>query len=120
MKTNLSFRTFAVLALFLAIFVAGCAGVNTAKGMPDTDGGISGFWAGRWHGLILPIGFVVSLFNGNVNLYDVHNSGSGYNWGFMIGIGFLYRIPVIFEVSAAKNSAKKELMEELERAIKKD
>ena len=30
--------------------------------------------------------FLVSLFNNNVNIYEVHNNGSWYNFGVMIGV----------------------------------
>ena len=47
---------------------------------------IAGFWLGLWHGLISPITFLVSLFTSNVNIYDVHNNGDWYNFGFMLGV----------------------------------
>jgi hypothetical protein len=28
----------------------------------------------------------VSLFNDNVNIYEVHNNGNWYNFGFMLGV----------------------------------
>lgn len=46
----------------------------------------AGFWAGLWHGLISPITFIVSLFNPNVRIYEVHNRGRLYDFGFIIGI----------------------------------
>ena len=42
---------------------------------------------GIWHGLISPITFVISLFTRNVRLYEIHNNGSWYNFGFVIGAG---------------------------------
>jgi hypothetical protein len=47
---------------------------------------IAGFWQGLWQGLISPITFLVSLFNNNVNIYEVHNNGNWYNFGFMLGV----------------------------------
>jgi hypothetical protein len=46
----------------------------------------AGFWAGLWHGLICPIAFVVSLFTPNVRLYESHDRGRLYDFGFIIGI----------------------------------
>lgn len=43
------------------------------------------FLAGLWHGLILPITFIVSLFNMNVRIYESNNSGRWYDFGFIIG-----------------------------------
>ena len=45
----------------------------------------AGFGAGFWHGLILPITFVVSLFNPGVRIYEAHNSGRWYDFGFILG-----------------------------------
>ena len=45
----------------------------------------AGFWAGLWHGLILPITFIVSLFSMNVRIYETNNSGRWYDFGFLIG-----------------------------------
>jgi hypothetical protein len=47
---------------------------------------LAGFWQGLWQGLISPITFVVSLFNNQVDIYEVHNNGNWYNFGFMIGV----------------------------------
>lgn len=45
----------------------------------------AGFWAGLWHGIILPITFIISLFNPKVNIYETNNTGKGYNFGFILG-----------------------------------
>jgi hypothetical protein len=42
---------------------------------------LAGFWPGLWHGLISPIAFIVSLFNPNVGIYEIHNNGAWYNLG---------------------------------------
>ncbi len=45
----------------------------------------AGFWAGFWHGLIMPITFLISLFNSDVGVYETHNTGKGYDFGFVLG-----------------------------------
>lgn len=45
----------------------------------------AGFWAGVWHGLIVPIAFIVSLFNANVRIYEKNNRGRWYDFGFIVG-----------------------------------
>jgi hypothetical protein len=45
----------------------------------------AGFWAGVWHGLIVPIAFIVSLFNPNVRIYEKNNRGRWYDFGFIVG-----------------------------------
>jgi hypothetical protein len=51
------------------------------------EGKVAGFWDGLWHGLISPITFIVSLFTHDVNIYEVHNNGNWYNFGFVLGAG---------------------------------
>ena len=47
----------------------------------------AGFWVGVWHGFISPLTFIVSLFSPNVRIYETHNRGRLYDFGYMIGIG---------------------------------
>lgn len=77
---------FGLLAL-VVIVLAGCAaGPNELTDTPNEEGHISGFWSGLWHGIIAPITFAISLFSDNVSLYDVHNSGGWYDFGFLLGL----------------------------------
>jgi len=74
--------------LLMVLILSSCApGPNTVQKTAGPEGRIAGFWRGLWHGLISPITFIVSLFSRNVNIYEVHNSGSWYNFGFVIGAG---------------------------------
>lgn len=78
-----------VLALALVV-LSGCApGPNSAARTPDEEGKIAGFWQGLWHGIISPITFIISLFTRNVQFYEVHNNGTWYNLGFVLGAGIL-------------------------------
>jgi hypothetical protein len=63
------------------------AGPNAMEMTADAGGKVAGFWMGIWHGLISPVTFVVSLFSKDVRLYEVHNSGGWYNFGFVLGAG---------------------------------
>lgn len=45
----------------------------------------AGFWVGLWHGIIMPITFIVSLFNPKVGIYEINNNGGWYNFGFVLG-----------------------------------
>jgi len=75
-------------AIGLALLLASCAaGDNTSANTPASDGDIAGFWMGFWHGYIAVITFVISLFNENVNIYEVHNNGGWYDFGFLWGAG---------------------------------
>jgi hypothetical protein len=80
-------RAPAVLFLVgLTLLLASCAaGANTAASAVPADEQ-AGFLLGLWHGLITPIAFIVSLFNPNVGIYEIHNNGAWYNFGFLLGI----------------------------------
>lgn len=67
------------------LLLAGCA----ADANPAVGDGSAGFWLGLWQGLILPVTFVVSLFNDSVAIYEVDNRGHLYDLGFVFGAGGL-------------------------------
>lgn len=79
--------TFFVLALLLA---ACAAGGNTVRSVPNIHNHVAGFWLGLWQGAIAPITFLISLFSNHVNVYEVHNNGNWYNFGFVLGAGILF------------------------------
>jgi uncharacterized spore protein YtfJ len=74
-----------VLILALAVLAGCAAGPNDLAGSPDKDGVVAGFWRGWWHGFISPVTFVVSHFSQNVRMYEVHNNGGWYNFGYLLG-----------------------------------
>jgi hypothetical protein len=84
-----AFKTLLIVLTLIGLFViAGCsAGPNSLENSPDRTGKVAGFWLGLWHGLISPITFVISVFSRNVRLYEVHNNGGWYNFGFVVGAG---------------------------------
>jgi cell shape-determining protein MreD len=85
-RTHRSALLVVVVGLATVFALAACAGVAGPNNVAHVDTGhISGFWAGLWQGIIMPIVFIVSLFNHNVNIYDVHNNGGWYNFGFVLG-----------------------------------
>ena len=75
------------MAILLVLLLSACAaGVNPEVGMASGEGEVAGFWLGLWQGLIAPITFVISLFTDNVNVYEVHNNGNWYDFGFVFGV----------------------------------
>jgi len=71
--------------------LAGCApGPNALVNTAAASGGVAGFWLGLWNGIISPITFIISLFNSHVQIYEVHNNGGWYNFGFLLGISIIF------------------------------
>jgi hypothetical protein len=66
------------------------AGPNQLENSENKDGKIAGFWQGLWHGFIAPISFVTSLFKENVGVYEPHNNGNWYNFGFLFGLMIVF------------------------------
>jgi hypothetical protein len=73
-----------------ALLLASCAaGANPAAGGSDS----AGFWLGLWQGFIAPIAFLVSLFNHHVGIYEVHNNGAWYDFGYIVGLTIFFSGP---------------------------
>ena len=60
-------------------------GPNPLMNQPDANGRVALTGAGLWHGIIAPITLIISFFNPDIQMYEVHNSGSEYNLGFLLG-----------------------------------
>ena len=59
------------------------AGPNSKYAVHDTP---AGFWAGLWHGWLVPFTFLASLFDQNIKMYEPVNNGRWYVFGFLMGI----------------------------------
>jgi hypothetical protein len=79
--------TMVLVLLLLLSILTGCApGPNPSKKMVSEQGEIAGFWLGLWQGFIAPFVFVASLFKSNLGIYEVHNNGAWYNFGYLFGL----------------------------------
>jgi hypothetical protein len=73
-----------VAVLGTMLLLSSCAaGPNPSAGTGEEP---AGFWLGLWHGIILPVTFVISLFTDNVSIYEVANNGNWYDLGFFVGV----------------------------------
>jgi uncharacterized membrane protein HdeD (DUF308 family) len=82
---------FALMILVMTLGVSGCvAGPNELVDSPDEDGEVAGFWQGAWQGFISPFTFIISLFSDTVHVYEVHNNGNWYNFGFLFGASIFF------------------------------
>jgi hypothetical protein len=77
----------AALLVLTLVTLAGCvAGPNAMVNTPNEDGRVAGFWQGLWHGIIAPVTFVISLFSDKVHVFETHNNGNWYVFGFLLGL----------------------------------
>lgn len=76
----------------LLLLLAGCA-AQTDEAARLSGAPLAGFWWGLWQGLILPITFVVSLFDDQVAIYEVHNDGALYDLGYVLGVAVIFSGP---------------------------
>ena len=90
-----------VLIAMMFVLSACFAEGNPMEKVPDDLGETAGFLRGLWHGIIAPFTFFVSLFTDGIHMYEVHNNGGWYNFGFVIGAG------IIFSGSGRASSKKK-------------
>jgi hypothetical protein len=107
---------FLVLAVILLFSMAACTSPNTSiqiessdstiqlslpgpnplVNQPDGQGRVARAVAGLWHGLIVPVTLVLSFFDSNVEIYEVHNAGSEYNFGFFLGEVIVFALIGLF------------------------
>ena len=67
-------------------------GPNPLVNQPDLTGRVARAGAGLWHGIIAPVTLIISFFNSDVQMYEVHNAGSEYNVGFLLGMALVIAI----------------------------
>lgn len=64
---------------------------SCAAGDPQfTQDNPAGFWYGFWHGIIAFISLIVHIFNETVTVYETNNAGGWYDFGFLLGVIFLW------------------------------
>jgi hypothetical protein len=66
--------------------------VNTADG----HGYSAGILLGIWHGVISPVTLIWSFINPSIQMYEVHNNGSQYNLGFLVGVAIIFLFLGVF------------------------
>lgn len=79
-------KKFNLILLAVCLLMASCATPHHDI-QPEV---IHGFWFGLWNGITSPITFIVSLFSDKVTVWETHNNGGWYTFGFLCGIGLLH------------------------------
>jgi len=79
-KQRIKISLIALLIISLLI-ISGCAaGPTRFQDQP------AGFSAGLWHGFIIVCTFIIGLFTDSVDIYARNNTGTWYDFGFILGI----------------------------------
>jgi hypothetical protein len=65
-------------------------GPNPMVDTADANGHVAGILLGIWHGIISPVTMVLSFANQRGQMYEVHNDGSQYNLGFLVGVAIVF------------------------------
>ena len=76
----LSFKLLIFIPLLLLL--TSCA-AGDAQFTPES---LSGFWYDLWHGIISFISMIIHIFNDNVIVYEINNTGGWYDFGFLLGV----------------------------------
>lgn len=82
MKNLLYLKSVLVIILSLML-ISSCIETISVQECLEED--MLGFWPGLWHGFILPISFIWSLFDDDVAIYAINNNGNWYNFGYLLG-----------------------------------
>ena len=68
--------------VLLSLFLFSCTPGGGASGPDD----LAGFFMGIWHGWIAPVSLFMGFFNPEIRVYEIHNTGWWYDFGFYMAI----------------------------------
>ncbi|MCX6134005.1 MAG: hypothetical protein NTU47_09360 [Ignavibacteriales bacterium] len=71
-----------ILLVLALMFLSGCV---PGGGTYDHQSP-AGFFSGIWHGWIAPLSLILGIFNSDVRIYEPHNTGWLYDFGFYIAL----------------------------------
>ena len=74
-----------VLLILVVLLLSALIGCVPGDGINTTDKPAGFFW-GIWHGWISPVSLIMSLFNNDIRIYEIANTGWWYDFGFYISI----------------------------------
>ncbi len=77
-------RTFRLVPVFilLTFVLTGCIPGDGTY----TNTNTAGFFWGVWHGWVAPVSLIISIFNDNISIYEVNNTGFFYDLGFYMAV----------------------------------
>ncbi len=81
-KRKILWVTFIVGLLFVLLICGGCIPGDGTYTVAKP----AGFLWGVWHGWVAPVSLIISLFNRDIRIYEVINTGWWYDFGFYAAI----------------------------------
>jgi len=85
----------------------------TAGNAQFTQDNPAGFWYGLWHGVIAVISLIIHVFNENVIVYEVNNTGGWYDFGFLLGVICIWGGSSHMSCKSAKEKQREKEWEEI-------
>ena len=70
------------LLMLVVLLVSGCV---PGDGKADAENTAGFFW-GIWHGWVAPISLIIGLFNRDIRIYEIYNSGWWYDFGYYMAV----------------------------------
>ncbi len=71
-----------VIIILITLTLTGCAPGDGTYTMEKP----AGFLWGIWHGWIAPISLIIGLFDKNIKVYEIINTGWWYDFGFYVAV----------------------------------
>jgi hypothetical protein len=71
-----------LIVIPLLLLLTSCAAGNAQF----TTENPAGFWYGLWHGIISVFSLIIHIFNNNISVYEINNTGGWYDFGFIFGV----------------------------------
>lgn len=81
---QLNVKSFILLSSVLVLTACTAGNAQFSEQTP------AGFWYGLWHGAISIITLIIHVFNESVMVYERNNSGGWYDFGFLLGVIFVW------------------------------
>lgn len=69
-------------SLLVLVLLTGCIPGDGTASVNQT----AGFFWGIWHGWLAPLSLIISIFDHNIRIYEVFNSGFWYDFGYYMAI----------------------------------
>lgn len=105
-----NFRFFKLLVLISVLLVLSSCAAGDAQ---FSQGNPAGFWSGLWHGIIAFISLVIHMFNESVSVYEINNTGGWYDFGFLLGVIFVWGGSSHVTYKTAANKKREQEWEEI-------